>query len=70
MKQINNFMKVMTVRWKEASVMIAILIFAGIITIIRPFEADTVSYFSDVTTPLVIIVAVLLIIVGINRKVM
>lgn len=68
MKKIRKFRRVMSRRWREASIMVAILIFAAVMTVIRPFNHDTVSYFSDVTTPLVLIVAVLLIIVGIRSK--
>lgn len=63
-----RFMKTMKKRWQEAGIMIGILIFAAIMTILRPFDADSVSYFSDVTTPLILIVAVLLVIVGVRAK--
>lgn len=68
MKKIKKFRRVMSKRWREAGIMIAILVFAVILTVIRPFEHDTVSYFSDVTTPLILIVAVLLVIAGIRSK--
>ena len=68
MKNFKNFRRTMTKRWKEAGIMIAILIFAAIMTVFRPFDPDSVSYFSDVTTPLVLIVAVLLIIAGVRSR--
>ena len=68
MKNFKNFRKTMGKRWREASIMIAILIFAAIMTVFRPFDPDSVSYFSDVTTPLVLIVAVLLIIAGVRSR--
>lgn len=68
MKKIKKFRRVMSKRWREASIMVAILIFAAIMTVYKPFNPDTVSYFSDVTTPLILIVAVLLVIAGIRSK--
>jgi integral membrane sensor domain MASE1 len=63
-----RFMKTMKKRWQEASIMIVILIFAAIMTFLRPFDPDSVSYFSDVTTPLILIVAVLLVVAGVRAK--
>lgn len=67
-KRIKRFGKTMYGRWREASIMIVILLFAAIMTVFRPFDGDTVGYFSDVTTPLILIVAVLLVIAGIRSK--
>ena len=53
MKRMKKFVKTMKSRWQAVSVMVVILIFAGMMTIIRPFDPDSVSYFSDVITPLV-----------------
>ena len=68
MKKIKRFRRVMSSRWREASIMIAILIFAVILTVIRPFDGDTVGYFSDVTTPLILVVGILLIVFGIRQR--
>jgi purine-cytosine permease-like protein len=68
MRRFNRFMKTMKKRWQEAGMMVGILIFAAIMTVFRPFDPDSVSYFSDVTTPLILIVAVLLIIVGVRSR--
>ena len=68
MKKYRKFSKVMAKRWREASIMIVILTFAAIMTIFRPVNPDTVSYFSDVTTPLILVVAVILIIVGVRER--
>ena len=68
MKKYRKFSRVMSKRWREAGIMIFILIFAAVMTVIRPFDPSSVSYFSDVTTPLVLIVAVLLIIAGVRSR--
>ena len=68
MKKIKKFRRVMSKRWREAGIMIAILIFAAVITVIRPFDGGTVGYFSDVTTPLILVVGILLIIFGIKQR--
>jgi len=69
MMNFKKFMKTMKTRWQEAGVMIAILIFAAVMTVVRPFDGESVGYFSDVITPLILIVGVLFIIAGIRMRV-
>lgn len=52
----------------ELLLLIGVLALAGIITIYRVFPADTIGYFADVTTPLIIVVAVVLLISGAKYK--
>jgi hypothetical protein len=48
-------------KW-EVGAFILVLIIAAILTLIRPFNPDTVSYFSDITTPMVLLVGIVMII--------
>lgn len=64
----NKIMKKIMGRWQEAIIIFSVLIFAGIMTIFQPFDPVTVGYFSDITTPLILIVAAFLVIAGIRIK--
>ena len=55
-------------KWIEVSLLIGALLFAGVITILRPFDGDTIGYFADISTPLMIVVAILIIIIGVRRR--
>lgn len=60
--KIKNMIKRVQGKTLELLLLIGVLAFAGIITIYRVFPADTIGYFADVTTPLIIVVAVILLI--------
>ena len=51
----------------EIGTILMVLLFAGILTIIRPFDGDVVSYFSDVLTPLILVVGLMLVILGLKK---
>lgn len=52
----------------ELILMISVLILAGVFTFYKPIEASTLSYFSDFTTPAVILVAITMIVFSIKKK--
>ena len=62
-------MKTLRKSWVEIGTLLAVLIFAAILTIIRPFDGDVVSYFSDILTPLILVVGLMLIVLGLKRVV-
>lgn len=55
--------------WVEICTLLAVLLFAGILTVVRPFDGDVVSYFSDILTPLILVVGLMLIVLGLKRVV-
>jgi Ca2+/Na+ antiporter len=67
--RMKTLIKEMKFRWVEASGLVIVLLTAAIITLIKPFQHETISYFADVTTPLLLIFAVLFIVVGYRRRV-
>jgi uncharacterized membrane protein YczE len=53
----------------EIGSIIAILVIAAILTVFRPFSPDTIGYFSDVTTPMILVIGVVLILLAGKRVV-
>lgn len=62
-------MKTLRKSWLEIGTLLIVLLFAGVLTIIRPFDGDVVSYFSDILTPLILVVGLMLIILGLKRAI-
>jgi len=71
MKGVMKKLSIKTLRksWVEIGSILAVLVFAAILTIIRPFDGDVVSYFSDILTPLVLVVGLMFVILGLKRVV-